>query len=255
MHHVAWFLLTLAVANCYGLFLRKRIGFVEKPLMTWVSALLISLAFVSASLAVAYGGLTIQRDAGIALIAILTFVTSWLGLRYWLSGTVWDATAVMAALALTFWFFSDTTPFNAGIMLIVASLGASVGGYYATKAFLRISFLVICAYDVYAVWLSNTMATLMRMRPDGLFSLSLMDQIEIGTLDVMLAAVAIVGIQRHRGVLRSSTFGLGCFASILLLGELAVQWPIAFARVPYVIVLAPLTWLFLVPRRHQEQSS
>lgn len=259
MHHVMWLFVTLAAANFYGWTLRKRIGFVERALMTWESAAAISFAFVGASLAVAYGGLSIQQDAGIALYAILSFLLSWLGLRYWMPGRAWDMGAAVLALGLTMWFFSDSSSLSGGLVLMVVSLGASVGGYYATKAGLKIIFFVLCAYDVYAVWFSNTMDILMRTNPDSLvsrdmFVLSLVDQLEIGTLDVVLAAVAVVGIQRHRGMLRSLVFTTGCFASVVLLGALATRFPVTFARVPYVVVLAPLVWLFLSGKRRQEKK-
>jgi hypothetical protein len=248
MHSIVWLAATLFAALLYGLRIRARVGYVTRSLMSWQSAVAMASALAISSLAAARGYLDITHDAGVGLQAITMFMAAWLGLRYWVSMSGWDPIAGGLALALVYGSLSAPGCVS-GLLLVCAALGVSVGGYYATKAWLRVLFMILCAYDVYAVWLSDTMETLMRRHPESGLSMVLFSQMEIGTLDVVLAALAVVGIQRHRGMLRAFLFSVLSLIAVPTMAVLAERNPEIFARVPYLVVLAPLVIAFLSGRK------
>lgn len=247
MHSIVWFAATLVAALLYGTRIRARVGYVPRPLMSWRSGVVMASALAVSSLAVARGHLTVGHDVGVGLQAVVTFITTWLGLRYWASRPGWDVVAGGIALGVVSAFLSTPSVMD-GPVLVCMALGVSVGGYYATKAWLRVLFTLLCAYDVYAVWLSDTMERLMQRHPATTLSMMLWGQMEIGTLDVALAALAVVGIQRHRGMARAVAFSMLCFAAAPATTILAGAYPL-FARVPYFVVLAPLVIVFLSGRK------
>jgi hypothetical protein len=212
----------------------------------------------------------VPHDADIALNAGVLFVCGWLGLRYWIPWRLWSVPAAAAALALVVLYFSEPDRYNNAVLATFV-LGIAVGGYYVTKRFLRVFYGVMALYDAYIVWGSDIAERIVDGQkvpfPTSLIVGALnLPFLEISTLDAALAALAIIGIQRHRGVRRSVEFAVLCVGVAVgqaVMADMFARWggrfelPSPFLpvliSVPLLVPMAPLVWLCLArPRRQSE---
>ncbi len=262
MHPLFWFFVVLALSVVYGMRIRAVVGHVQAPLLHWwVAVVMVGSLGIGTVLATRHG-VQVPREAGVALHAIVLFACSWLGLRYWFPLKIWDVPAAALALAGVGMYFADRGQYN-NAMLAAIALGIGVGGYYVTKRWLRVFYILIATADAYMVW-GSTLSEELAKGETGLFPSSLILGLfrlpfyEIGTMDVTMGAMAVVGIQRHRGVRRSLLFAASCvvitcalaFAPEFLAlrgGRLEPPSPLLkyFVSLPFLVVLAPLVLLFL----------
>lgn len=252
MHPFWWFALVLGFAVAYGVRMRSTIGRVETPLASWhIAATLAAGLGVGSVLAIRFG-LSIEPDVGIALHAVVLYACVRLGLRHWFGGRSWELFSTIASFAFVGLYFTSPHRWN-NAMLTMVSLGVSVGGYYVTKRWLRVFFVLMACFDAYAVWGSNLMERLIAA-PQGVFPGQLvigqfsLPFLEIGALDVTLGALGVVGVLRHRGVARSVYFAVSCCLSGLGIAFAASQGIQLATAIPFLVVLAPLVLLFLAFR-------
>jgi hypothetical protein len=195
---------------------------------------------------VARGDVVIQHDVGVGLSAIVAFIGAWLGLRYWHSGLWWDVGTAVTAFLLVGCYLWWPAPWNNPLLIVIA-LGVGVSGYYGTKQWLRLLVSILCVFDVYAVWLSDTMMSVAENGastfPVQLVLMAL--PTEIGSLDVILSALTIIGIQRHRGIRCSLAIAAAYGGGMILIPFAAMAAPNWFASVPFLIIIAPLVLIGL----------
>jgi hypothetical protein len=262
MHPLFWFVVILTLSVVYGMRVRAVVGHVQASLLHWWVAVAMVGSLGIGTILATRCGVQVPREAGVALHAIVLFACSWLGLRYWFPLQVWDAPAAALALVGVGMYFADRVHFN-NPMLAAIALGIGVGGYYVTKRWLKVFYVLMAIADAYMVWGSSLSEELAKGET-GLFPASLILGLfrlpfyEIGTMDVTMGAMAVVGIQRHRGLKRSMLFALSCIVityalaltpEFLLLrgGRFEPPSPLVkyLVSLPFLIVLAPLVLVFL----------
>lgn len=255
--YIAWFAFTLVLAAFYGLCIRRVVGYVRSPLLHWSIAVVLTVSFFIGAVLTTRFQVSLSHDGAVAAHAVLLFLCGWLGLRYWLPWRLWDIPATALALVMVMFFFIDPAKFNNG-MLLMLSLGIGAGGYYVTKGWLRAFFVLMGALDAYMVWGTNLSESL--AQPPCAFPVSLMGAfsvpfMQISMIDVALSAFALIGIQRHRGMLRSVLFGASCIALVPAIAFCAEQGARLFLVTPFLVFVAPLVLLFLHRFRRPSASS
>jgi hypothetical protein len=261
MHSFVWFIAILALALMYGMRIRGVVGHITAPLLHWRVAVALAIGLMCGAILTVHSGIQVPRQTAVAIHAVVLFVATTLGLRYWIHWPLWDIPSAVGALALVALYFTEPQTYN-NVVLALVSLGVAVGGYYCSKHWLVVFSLTMAAFDAYAVWGSNLMEQLIDQQPgpfpSALTAALMPRSLEIGGLDVMLGALMVVGIFRHRGIVRAAGFGI-CYAS-LTWGIAVLSEPLAYrygsvflAHFPLLTVLAPLVLLFLLgfPRRHR----
>ncbi|HXV27238.1 MAG TPA: hypothetical protein VD862_04430 [Candidatus Paceibacterota bacterium] len=258
MQTFAWFCVIMALVLLYGMRIRSVIGYVRSPLMHWYVGATLGVGLFLGAVLTAKLGLSMPRDAAVALHGVVMFVGAWLGLRYWSVWRPWDVPAAVLALVLVAFYFTDPRTYN-NIMFGAVTLGCAVGGYYVTKRWLVAFSLVMACFDGYAVWGSDIMEQLIEQKP-GPFPTELLvasffpRHFSIGVMDALLAAMIIVGLVHHRGIGRAAMFALAYAGSIFAVGVIALRLAnmgnTLFAHVPMLVILAPLAcgFLLLSPR-------
>lgn len=260
MQTLAWFVVILLLTLCYGMRIRRVVGFVESPLVAWYHAAVLAVGIFIGAVLVTQFDIVVPERLAVALHAILLFFGVWLGVRYWIAWRLWDIPSFVLALSIVTLFFVDPQTYNS-LMFGFVTLGCSVGGYFLSKRALVILCCVLAVFDGFAVWGSNMMDELIRRQP-GPFPSELLvgsffpRHFSIGVLDALLAGLVIVGLVHHRGALLALRFTVSFVGIIFAIGVLAQPMAMHgitfFAQVPLLVVLAPLATYFLTMKRHQD---
>lgn len=244
MHPTVWFAITLCVTLLYATRIHALVGAHPKTTADWRVALSLSLGLVVGALLSVRMRVAPGPHVGAGLNAITLFLCLWMGLRYWIVSRRWFVGSGVVAFFLVGLYLNGTISNN--IILILVMLGISVGGYYMTVGALGVLCVVFCAFDVYGVWLTNLISDLAGSDsfPTHFLTLKL-SRLEIGAADIALSALTVVGMYRHRGLVRA--VGLACFCvgsalAINIFADRGFQWAM---EVPYMVILTPLVIGFL----------
>lgn len=233
-----WYVLVVALSILYGVRIRRAVGFVP-VLVQWYTAPMLSGGLILGTILFSRLDVTMGRDAMIAVNAVALFSAIVLGLRFWFRNRVWGVAVWFIATSVVGLYSAHRELGNA--VLVLVALGISVGGWHVTKRWLQVFFVVMAVFDGYAVWFSDIMSSLYG-HPGGLFPAQFVGTVfsfvEIGGLDVIMTAFGIAGIQKHRGLRRAMWYGGACIGAIV--AATMMRTP-----VPFLVVLAPLTVLFL----------
>lgn len=259
MQTFLWFCIILLLTLLYGMRIRRVVGYVESPLVQWYFAVVLGAGLFFGAWLVTRFEIIVPALAATMLHGILMFVGAWLGIRYWFAWKLWEAPAMFLAAILVAFYVADPVSYN-NIMFGAVTLGCSVGGYYMSKRSLIALCGFMAVFDGYAVWGSDMMDQLIQQQP-GPFPSELLvgsffpSHFSIGVMDALLAGLVIVGLVHHRSVARAFMFIVAYAGSVFVIGLLAVPFALhgitLFTQVPLLVVLAPLTWMFLRSQHHQ----
>lgn len=257
MQTAAWFITTLVLALLYGVRIRAVVGYVPHRLWRWYMALPIVGAVIGGALLVVRVDPVMPESIATILRAVVLCICSWLGLRFWVKHRWWDVGASVLALMLVISYLHWRVILN-NVMLAIIVLGMSVAGYYASKAWIRVLFILLAIFDAYAVWFSGLMQVISNkgsgIFPPQFFTMMQLPFLEIGTMDVIMAAIAVVAIERHRGVWRAVGFVVWCIASAMINEQLAMTGVGWLQSMPYMVCLAPAVLLCLMGRTHSRPA-
>lgn len=249
--YLAWFALTLALATVYGLCIRMVVGRAHSPLLHWSVAAVLSGSFAVVAVLLTYFQVRFPHDAAVAAHAVLLFVCGWLSVRYWVPWHLWDIPAVFLTIVIVTFFFIDPYRLN-NLVLVMLSLGIGVGGYFVSRQWLRVFFLLMGVLDAVLVWGTDIPEKL--FQPPCAFPISLIGALsvpflQVSTIDVAFSALALIGIQRHCGIWRSLWFGIACMGTVIAIAFLANFGIHFFLLTPFLVFLAALVIVFLYPYR------
>lgn len=254
-----WYFVTVGFAILYGSRIQARIGYV--PLLWhWPTAMALIVGVCGGALAVAYTDVMIHHDVGIGLHSITLFIAAWLGIRYWFPLTLrWGLFAAGIAFGVVESYLWQPAIFN-NIVLSIIALGIGVAGYFGTKQWLRVLIGGLCLFDVYAVWFSDTMNLVIEKNPGAfpatfVMATSLLATLEIGALDVIITALLIIGVHRHRGALRAVFCGLLSVGALSALPIATAVLPAWFGQFPFMLALAPIAFWGLSGAKSRSSSA
>lgn len=263
MQTLLWFCVILLLTLLYGMRIKRVVGYVESPLVRWYFAVVLGVGLFFGAWLVTRFDVVVPALATTMLHGILMFVGAWLGIRYWFAWKPWDAPAMFLAAILVAFYVADPVSYN-NIMFGAVTLGCAVGGYYMSKSSLLALCSCMAVFDGYAVWGSDMMDQLLMQQP-GPFPSELLvgsffpSHFSIGVMDALLAGLVIVGLVHHRTATRALAFICAYAGVVFVIGLLAL--PLAMhgitwlTQVPLLVVLAPLTWMFLFLRVQRHRAS
>lgn len=260
-----WFLLTLALAQLYDVRASREFELMSAGRkfglgMAAVAAILIAgLALLLYSVDLTHvGGMRDTRSIWMLLGAFISYQGSRLGLRYWLPQVWWQRTGSCGVAALTtLSFFAQpifTTPdvFN-NLLLMFFSIGVgTLIGHWVSKSFTYFFYTLLLLFDVYAVWFSDIMVTMVgrapNVVPSGFIILAtVLGQDFLGAGDVIFGVVGVITLRVYCGW--RWALGASLLYVVMLTDQflrlLPLEWLSRIGLFPVMVTICPVTMLFL----------
>ena len=222
----------------------------------WISGILWSLGIIIISFEMYYLEIDVSRWILLisgAMMALFLYG----GLCYWPAKDL-----AVSGVALLLWgFYKEWLPFP-NIVLLVATLGiAYFIGNLARPSWAAIVYPFLFVWDIYAVWFSNIMSTIVNKFPDKLMpsafdTFGFLYGSYVGAGDGLLSSIGLIMIYNLHGWKRAILYLVSIVFAFGAINFLEFWWKdfFHFGGTPLMVFISPITLLCLCFGRKKKVS-